>query len=553
MKRGVSLYLDLLRFLAAFVVLLQHLSWGHFSGGLLWQIRPYGAQAVIVFFVLSGYVIGHATGRPGDTPRRYAVDRLARIYSVVLPAVLLTLALDAAGSRLRPELYAEGWIDDAPIWLQLPGSLLFLNQIWSIDLHPGSNVPYWSMGYEVWYYAAFAMLVFLPRRWALPAAAGVLALTGPRVAFLFPVWLLGVAAYRLSSRALPPLWSRALFFGAPALLLAFELWRSPPNPPIPVQSWPTSAPPRWSARSSPPICSARRAAPWLARWLEPWARPIRFLAGRSFSLYLFQLPVMQFLLCLMPWPATAWASRIALVAGTIASVLVLAEFTEQRRNAWRRLFDWLLPASAHAPHGAVQSPGQSEHDGEAGGRVGRVVPVAGADPLERQPDELRRQHVRGGPDEGGQDVGDQEPRALHAGHAGDQRHGRAQHRHEPAQRHAHRAVALEEQLGPADQKRPVAERPDAPQPRAVSGADPERDEIADYRTDDRDDQERRHRQPGRRRGAGDRHQDRRSGDQDAEHRDRLDDRGGERDQDRQPRMGGNERGTAGNPRPHAPT
>ena len=85
MKREISLYLDLLRFLAALVVLLQHLSWAHFSGGLLWQIGPYGAQAVIVFFVLSGYVIGYVTDRADNTPRRYAVDRAAPLSGWDLP------------------------------------------------------------------------------------------------------------------------------------------------------------------------------------------------------------------------------------------------------------------------------------------------------------------------------------------------------------------------------------------------------------------------------------------------------------------------------------
>lgn len=357
MKRGVSLYLDLLRFLAAFVVLLQHLSWAHFSGGLMWQIRPYGTQAVIIFFVLSGYVIGYVTDQPGSTPRRYAADRLARIYSVALPAVLLTFALDAAGGWLRPDLYAEGWVNRAPLWLQLPRNLLFLNQQWGTDLYPGSNVPYWSMGFEVWYYIAFATLAFLPRGWSLVAVIAALAFIGPRVAALFPVWLLGVGCYRLSRAParLPPALGRALFLGAPALLALMELWHTPSAVPIPVQSWADLG---WTGLigvfMAVHLAGAASMAPVLERWLQPWARPIRFLAQRSFALYLFQLPVLQFMLCLMPWPATSWFSRIDITVGTLAIVLVLAELTERRRNDWRRLFQRLLgQGSAYRPHRAA--------------------------------------------------------------------------------------------------------------------------------------------------------------------------------------------------------
>lgn len=55
---GLSLYLDAVRFLAALVVLLHH-TWP-----LLFPDFPLpwpGHSAVVVFFVLSGYVIAHAS------------------------------------------------------------------------------------------------------------------------------------------------------------------------------------------------------------------------------------------------------------------------------------------------------------------------------------------------------------------------------------------------------------------------------------------------------------------------------------------------------------
>ncbi|HEV7881850.1 acyltransferase family protein, partial [Bradyrhizobium sp.] len=75
-----SLYLDILRILAALTVLIDHAS-------AVFDIRWFGGSghhAVIVFFVLSGYMIAHAAHQPGVDLRTYAQHRAARILSVAL-------------------------------------------------------------------------------------------------------------------------------------------------------------------------------------------------------------------------------------------------------------------------------------------------------------------------------------------------------------------------------------------------------------------------------------------------------------------------------------
>ncbi len=39
-----------------------------------------------------------------------------------------------------------------------------LNEVWFISITSFSNVPYWSICYEMWYYVGFALIVFLPGR-----------------------------------------------------------------------------------------------------------------------------------------------------------------------------------------------------------------------------------------------------------------------------------------------------------------------------------------------------------------------------------------------------
>ena len=43
-------------------------------------------------------------------------------------------------------------------------SLLLLNEVWFVSITSFSNVPYWSICYEMWYYVAFGLVMFLPRR-----------------------------------------------------------------------------------------------------------------------------------------------------------------------------------------------------------------------------------------------------------------------------------------------------------------------------------------------------------------------------------------------------
>jgi hypothetical protein len=104
-NRATSLYLDLVRPAAAFVVLLPHVSFQGISGGRLRILGSVGVQAVDVFFVLSGFVIAHVRATRECDVRSYVVSRAARIYSVAIPALILTAVVDSIGLRESPATY----------------------------------------------------------------------------------------------------------------------------------------------------------------------------------------------------------------------------------------------------------------------------------------------------------------------------------------------------------------------------------------------------------------------------------------------------------------
>jgi peptidoglycan/LPS O-acetylase OafA/YrhL len=124
---------------------------------------------VVVFFVLSGFVIRHVTDTKEMHWPDYAASRIARIFSVTVPAIFLTLICDAIGRAVEPAIYAHS--ASGQVLARVVLSLLLLNEVWLMSVMSFSNLPFWSICVEFWYYAAFALVVFLPRRKGWVAAA----------------------------------------------------------------------------------------------------------------------------------------------------------------------------------------------------------------------------------------------------------------------------------------------------------------------------------------------------------------------------------------------
>nr|MDA8253465.1 acyltransferase family protein [Rhodospirillales bacterium] len=224
MNRETSVYLDIVRLSAAMVVFVGHVSGMRLTGGFLWQFGPYMSQAVTVFFVLSGFVIAYVTDGREGTARIYSISRLARIYSVALPALVLTIALDTLGRTVNPDVYNATWgyHADGRIWQFLSG-LFFVHQIWFSDVSQGSCLPYWSLGYEAWYYLIFGLFFFSRRRLLWTGLA--MAAAGPAILAMFPLWLLGVGTYRLARTPhISTFRSVSLWIGSFAGWIAYEAW-----------------------------------------------------------------------------------------------------------------------------------------------------------------------------------------------------------------------------------------------------------------------------------------------------------------------------------------
>jgi len=225
MSLGLSLYLDVFRFGMAMLVWLDHSTFHGFTGHpyRFWFTATYGATAVNAFFVLSGFVIAHVTKSRETTGRSYAFARVARLYSVVVPALILTCLCDQAGTWRFPN-YAGDWPgqlpDHQPARYLL--TLAMLQETWVFGkMSPGTNGPFWSITYEAAYYVCYGLFLFRARRDAVIGGIIVFVVTGPRVACMFPLWIVGVVVYRWMLHHTVTFWLAAPLFPLSLAGLAF--------------------------------------------------------------------------------------------------------------------------------------------------------------------------------------------------------------------------------------------------------------------------------------------------------------------------------------------
>ena len=193
-----SLLLDIIRLSAALLVVVAHLSRPEFSVVSTHNLQFLGDFAVPVFFVLSGFVIRFVTVSRERTLRIYLMDRASRIYSVALPALLLSLVTTAIIFRVDPPYYSEfiAPVLNYPV-ARVLANLTFLSQIWGFNTVQFANSPFWSLSYECLFYLAYGFLFYLRGGRRVVAVIVWAVIAGPQIIFLFPLWLLGCVTFDL--------------------------------------------------------------------------------------------------------------------------------------------------------------------------------------------------------------------------------------------------------------------------------------------------------------------------------------------------------------------
>lgn len=209
MNKGMSIYLELIRVIATLLVLLSHASElaPEALQVVLSELRL-GRDGVILFFVLSGYVITWCAIEKEKEWKKFVISRAARIYSVAIPGLLLgvMVSLFISFQQATPVDYT---IQKA--WIYYPLFLTFNSQSWLGFLFPAGNFPYWSLSFEVWYYVFFGTLLFA-RKLKIVAIITVLLLMGPYIILFLPLWGLGSVLYFAKDKFVPSRFIAAMLF-----------------------------------------------------------------------------------------------------------------------------------------------------------------------------------------------------------------------------------------------------------------------------------------------------------------------------------------------------
>ena len=223
---GRNLWLDLIRGCSALLVCLGHLRnamlvdyselvYPNIAVKAFYALTSFGHQAVMVFFVLSGYFVGGAVLRAGAkfSWKSYLIARLTRLWVVLIPCLVITWAVGLIIGHVEPSVLAgantDSWHSGPKLgeystsFSTLLANLFFLQTIASPVF--GLNSPLWSLANEFWYYMLFPLLLafvgapklnsYLSRFVALIFVMLILWFMPKDMLNSFLVWMMGVGVY----------------------------------------------------------------------------------------------------------------------------------------------------------------------------------------------------------------------------------------------------------------------------------------------------------------------------------------------------------------------
>jgi len=322
-----------------------------------------GHQAVLGFFVMSGYLVGGsvlASIRKGkDFLREYAIHRFARIYIVTVPALILTFIVDGFGRDFLPntDFY------DLPLFAGHYGARVFIGNVLNFqEIHLptyGTNSPLWSLACEFWYYITFPLLLaplarnypnwFRYGGFAVGLAVFLSLASAPWFRFGFVLWVIGALASLPVRPLIASRWGAlALYFAAlvPIRLLVR-------GPLLAAHPWLQDVADLLSALLLANLMLTVRYSPaegWNA--LRPQFH--KTLADFSFSLYVVHMPILILLRSIedsvmgpewakqLATPAH-WATLPAVMGICIAVAYGFSRITEANTGAARRFLSGALP------------------------------------------------------------------------------------------------------------------------------------------------------------------------------------------------------------------
>lgn len=167
-------------------------------------LTGFAHQAVVIFFLLSGWLVGGSflnKLKNSDVVFTYAIDRITRLWIVMIPVFVTTLGLAMLSGIVDPMGfdYSAGNEYSAAVFF---GNLIGLQEF--VLPNYGGNFALWSLAYETWYYVLFPLLIMalIAKKTATRIGSAIVVViialnlnTG--ILLYFSVWILGAAGSRI--------------------------------------------------------------------------------------------------------------------------------------------------------------------------------------------------------------------------------------------------------------------------------------------------------------------------------------------------------------------
>ncbi len=240
-SESLSNFLNLIRWIAAFLVVITHIrtllfidiekvSNSNIFISFFYFISSLGGEAVIVFFVLSGYLVGGKTfyefKNSSFNWKIYFINRFSRLYIVLIPALIIGGFIDYLGINYfnANQIYNNAF-NLVPFNYDIESRLnvyTFISNIFMMQttLTPqfGSNGPLWSLANEFWYYVLFPLILntyfsknFRNKLFSFLTIIVISLFLNIDIILHFFIWLIGVYTYTYKKNILNFKFSFSIF------------------------------------------------------------------------------------------------------------------------------------------------------------------------------------------------------------------------------------------------------------------------------------------------------------------------------------------------------
>lgn len=365
-----SFYLDFIRLIASLYVFIYHIGTEEINGieifsnssfKYIWNFQGLSAHYfVIVFFVLSGFLITMSVSKPGITIKGFFIARLGRLYSVIIPSLIFSFAV-YLGLIFMNVYTVEEIVNNKHLFLRFIINLTFLSQSFNFFSVPPINAPFWSISYEFMYYVIIAV-VFLIKGWKKYVFIIIVSIiAGLKILLLLPCWLLGsILFYVVKEKKFLSNSISILIFILTSFLfimivrgdiiMPFQMIPSSTNNFFGIRLFHSN---NYIADYFFGLLFALNMYSFFGLsglflkfqksfFFKSIDKNISILSNCSFTLYLFHMPLLFLFSSFEFYDKTNFYHQIILISSVLVSVYFIAQQTEWKVDFWRKVVSKII-------------------------------------------------------------------------------------------------------------------------------------------------------------------------------------------------------------------